>query len=198
MYPLMTQLTQVNGTQSNEAQSHGSTTLWLDDRDRIVEVCQTWNRFARANDGDGCLDHEIVNRNIREFIRGEATLMLLDTLIMQVRRLGKQLERPYRCDSPHMKRFMEMRIDRDGERVRFVHRVVRTEPVAVPVRFGFDRRGSMNRIVRCSMCNRVQVHCAWMEADDACASGYISGQQLVIYGVCPGCADAVRLAGRAA
>lgn len=195
MYPRMTQ---VNGTQSNEAQSHGTTTLWLDERDRIVQVCESWNRFARANEGDGCLDHVIVNRNVREFIQGDATLMLLDTLIMQVRRLGKQLERTYRCDSPDMKRFMEMRIDREGERVRFVHRVVRTEPLAVPVRFGFDSSGSMNRIVRCSMCNRVQVQRAWMEADDACADGHIAGQQLVIYGVCPGCADTVRRPGRAA
>lgn len=172
--------------------SADSIVFWIDDQDRIVEVNEAWNRFALANGGEGCVDHLVLGRNLREFVRGDATRMLLDTLVLQSRSWKKQIERVYRCDSSDMRRHMEMRIDPDGKRLRFAHRVVSTEPMSTAVQFTYDQSGALKKIIRCSMCNRVQVQRTWMEADAACTGGQIQAQQLVIYSVCPGCKAAVR------
>ena len=175
------------------AESTESTVFWVDDKDRIVEVNEAWNRFALANGGEGCIARLIVGRSLRDFIRGDATRMLLDTLMLQARSWKKQIDRVYRCDSSEVKRHMEMRIAPDGKRLRFTHRMVCTEPMSPAVRFMYDPSGSApTKIIRCSMCNRVQVERGWMESDIACASGEIQPQQLVIYSVCPTCKGAVR------
>lgn len=172
--------------------SADSIVFWLDDQDRIDEVNAAWNRFALANGGEGCVDRLVLGRGFRDFIRGDATRMLLDTLMLQARSWKKPIERIYRCDSSDVRRHMEMRIDPEGKRLRFSHRLVYSEPMSAAVRFTYDLGGSTRRIIRCSMCNHVQVHRAWMEADAACADGEIQPEQLVIYSVCPGCKAAVR------
>lgn len=180
------------GGGAGDASSDGIV-LWIDDRNRIVEVNEAWNRFALANGGDTCVARLVVGRNLRDFIRGDATLMLLDMLMLQARSWKKQIERVYRCDSSEVKRHMEMRIALDGKRLRFTHRLVHSEPMRAPVQFLYDQSGpSPRKIIRCSMCNRVQVQRGWMEPDSACASGQIHPQQLVIYSVCPTCKGAVR------
>lgn len=173
--------------------SPDSIVFWIDAKDRIVEVNEVWNRFALANGGEGCIDRLVVGRNLRRFIRGDATRMLLDTLVLQVRSWNKQIDRLYRCDSADVKRYMNMRIEPDGKRLRFTHFVVRTEPLSPAVGFTYDQSSSpINKLMRCSMCNRVQVGRGWMETDSAFAGGEIQTPQLVIYSVCPSCKSAVR------
>ena len=170
-----------------------SIVFWIDDKDRIVEVNEAWNRFALANGGQGCIDRLVVGRNLRTFIRGDATRMLLDTLVLQARSWNKQIDRLYRCDSAEVKRHMNMRIEPDGKRLRFTHQVVSTELMSPAVRFTYDpSSSSINKIMRCSMCNRVQVGRGWMEADSACTGGEIRTPQLVIYTVCSSCKGSVR------
>ena len=163
--------------------------FWLDEDDNIVRVNDVWDRFALANEGEGCSAGYVLGRRLRDFICGETTQILLDTLIVRARALKTPFDRGYRCDSPTTKRFMQMRIVPEEEGLRFEHWVVRTEPMRAPVRFvhaGLD----VECVVRCSMCNRLSQPHGWSEPD---ATSGLPSPQHVIYGVCPDCQHALGL-----
>ncbi|ACY17665.1 hypothetical protein [Haliangium ochraceum] len=169
-----------------------SVQFWLDEQDVIIAVNSEWDAFAAANEGDSCLQDLVLGRELRSFIRGDPTQMLIDTLIGRVRLRRDPVEREYRCDSPNLRRFMSMRIYWDAERLCFAHQILRVEPVKVPVSFAFDARRRRGQVVRCSMCCRVSVSGQWMEADAAREGGLIAATQPVVYSVCTPCRGMVR------
>ncbi len=158
---------------------------WVDDHDVVTDVSGDWDGFARENDGGAVLRDLVLGRTLWSFIEGDATRMLLSTLLGAVRTHGKTLVRRYRCDSPTHRRHMEMRLSRDGDRVRLEHRILREERMTPGVRFHY-RRGP-DALVRCSMCNRVKLDAEWREASDAAAEGRLPTEAAVVYSVCARC-----------
>ena len=58
--------------------------FWLDDENTIVRVNDAWDRFAMDNEGDACTAG-YVGRRLRDFVTGDATQILVDTLILRAR-----------------------------------------------------------------------------------------------------------------
>lgn len=171
-------------------------TYWLDDALRITAVSDRWDQFAQANDGDQALGSLITGRSLWDFVVDDVTRMWLEVLIKVARMRQEQVERPYRCDSPDLKRYMLMRITpEDQNSLRVDHILVSTAPRTRSVKIHFA--GTAPRVARthrrCSMCGRIANGNAWFEpdADEISDCGNLS----VIYTVCDDCAKALEPGG---
>ena len=164
----------------------------LDSSDTIVSVGGHWDDFARENNGENILSSKIIGWKLDRFISGDDTRMFVRTMIMSVRTLHRPIYRPYRCDSPTLKRFMEMTLlPRANGAVEVIHRELHSEPlfhnipiVAAPAGAGWAF------LKRCSLCNRVHAQGVWSEIDEAIETHrlQVTAPSLkVIYGVCPDC-----------
>lgn len=161
----------------------------LDANDRIVAVGGDWNEFALANDAEGLLAERVIGSAIFDHVSGDVSVMFLRTLLNGARTLQRPTKRPYRCDSPGLKRFMEMVVEPDVHaEVTVHHRLLRTESLKAMFRFAV-RQGAAPLATRCSMCNRLKVGGQWQEPEVAWAEGLLAAERTtpVIYGVCPDC-----------
>jgi hypothetical protein len=166
----------------------------LDETNAIIAVTGNWDRFAAENGGDDLLSMKIIGQRLDRFIAGDVTRMFVRTMLMSARTLKRNIQRTYRCDSPQIKRFMEMTIVPLGDGVLEVcHRHIRSEPYRYAVAFTPAAAGTTTGLIkRCSVCNRVRLRQSWRDADDALLSesppaAGATTQLTVIYGVCPDC-----------
>jgi hypothetical protein len=157
----------------------------LDNQDRIISVCGAWDKFADENSGINLSSKEVCGRLIWDFVTGDTTRMWLEAVFMFARARGTSIERPYRCDSPDLKRFMRMSITfKQGGVLLIEHEILATEQRKVPVYIHFGASNLKTTKERCSICGRVNTG-GWKEphAEHAEASGGIN----VVYTVCEDC-----------
>ena len=165
----------------------------LDASNAIIAVSGDWDRVALDNGGEQIISRRIIGRRLDDFITGDVTLMFVRTMLMSARTLKYVIRRPYRCDSPQLKRSMEMTIVPRAQGVLEVcHRQLGSEPYRYPLAFkGTASGAAANFIKRCSICNRVRVGQSWSEVDDAVRAGRLprdaGATLMVVYGVCPEC-----------
>jgi hypothetical protein len=160
------------------------TVYYLDERDVIVDVNAAWNAFALQNGGILLAD-EVIGEKLTRFITGEPTRMYVRTVLEGVRTLGRPAVRPYRCDSPGLKRFMQMSVVPEaGNRLRLEHRCLRVEgrEPAVAVEF----RPGKSAVRSCSVCNRIEHRGEWIEASQR-ITGTSTVRLDVAYEVCGNC-----------
>lgn len=162
------------------------------DRDnRIVEAGGgEWDRFALENDGRDAVAARVLGTNLLDHVHGDASRMLVFTMLERARRITRPHKVPFRCDSPHFKRFMEMEVSpAPNQGVSFAYRLLRVEPFPEPLRFavGDARRGPLR--IRCSSCNRIREAGRWREPEET-----MTGPEPIIiaYGVCDICQRRVR------
>lgn len=170
-----------------ESTAPDETRLWIDRRDHIVAVDDAWDEFALANDGEDMVGERIRGRILHQFISGGPTRMYLDLMIQRARYGYDPKPHAYRCDSPDLRRFMEMRIEREDEdRLRFEHRVLRVESMPRRMEFFTTEPGSEGAVCRCSICNRIKVdRKTWSDPFDL---GSLSvHRRPAYYSICPSC-----------
>lgn len=168
----------------------------LDRDDRIVEVGGNWDQFAQQNGGDEIVSHRVIGTPLFKYIDGETSRDHIWTAVDSVRKLSAPRKLAYRCDSPDLKRYMEMLIKPDvAGGVVVEHTTLRVEPLTPTIRF-VSGGASQALVIRCSMCSRVRIKGLWIEPDAAMAERLIApnATHRVAYGVCVECRT---LAGRA-
>lgn len=175
----------------------GFTRYRLDARDRIVEVGGDWDRFAIDNGAEELVSGVILGMPLRTFIAGDVTRMFVEALLARVRLTGRPAIIPYRCDSPGVKRFMEMSLESIGAELISEHRFLSEQVMFSPLSCVAAREpGARDVLKRCSMCSRLTDRSGQScEPDDYPNP---SGRTVrVIYHVCPDCQRRVqtRLAG---
>lgn len=181
---------------------------WLDDDNIICRVDDHWDRAMDSqNWSDRASASKIVGKPLFEFICDDVTRMYVATMIESVRVIPHTSFRPYRCDTPDMKRFMQMIITpEENGWIRVSHVLIRTEPLKKPVTFTTTtpitplrqlRNNQTINYVRCSICNRLQQYGnwdnSWHEADSFVVLGHASVKPLkVLHSVCPDCLHELR------
>ena len=159
---------------------------WLDGEDKIIGVGSTWDFFAGENEGREVVSELVVGRSLWEFISGDPTRMWLSSILTLARIRNENVNRPYRCDSPTVKRFMNLEIKKDADGVlHLVHSLVRVEAMSVPCRVNPTPSPGKKMIQRCSVCNRFNTAKGWTEAEDLDTP--IAHPIAVIYAVCGDC-----------
>ena len=166
----------------------------VDAADRIVAVNDEWRDFATANDGNGLVDP--LGESLWQHIGDQGSRDLYTLLLTSVRVSGRTASYPYRCDSPTLRRLMEMSVSPgdDGDLV-FSSRIVSTEPLPHAVLFGQSLPYSIGRVDVCGNCRKVRDRDGWTDIIDLLGKGRITARRnsfTVMYRICPECRTAIR------
>ena len=164
--------------------------------DQIVFANQDWFDFAIENHSD--LGPELVfKRPVWSFIADSGTKAILSAVIQRVRQNGRAIRLPFRCDSPDLRRHMEIEIRlQPDDHVEFESRVLRLESRDPVQLWSPEIQRSNQVIIACSWCKKIQVsRNNWMEVEESIAAlGLFNAPLLprVSHGVCPLCAAEIK------
>ena len=139
------------------------------DRALLIEYFNdAWADFARQN-GVADLPHRVLGTSLLDHVSGALVKHFTRELVRRARATRTGLTVPVRCDGPHVRRLMSMRIvPRRGGRTEFVATLVAEEPRAPQPFFDPSSPRSDALVFRCSWCSRVRVgEERWMELEDA-------------------------------
>lgn len=166
----------------------------IDRHDRIVSVSENWTAFAAENEGlETCHPKVVLHRSLWDFIQDDETRHLYGIVIDKVRSTGLPVAFPFRCDSPEMRRRLELEIlPQGGGSLEFRSTVLETESREPQDLLKRNARPSSGAILTiCSMCKKVRLPSGgWREVEEAVASlGLFDEAQLpdLSHGVCPAC-----------
>ena len=82
----------------------------IDRDDTLIYLNTTWNDFALENESASIISDHVLGKNILDFICNSETRHIHTQLMEKVRCQERPLEVPFRCDSPSLRRFMQMKI----------------------------------------------------------------------------------------
>jgi hypothetical protein len=160
--------------------------------DEIVYVNEAWERFAAANAGDALRRDDVIAMPIWEFIVDAATDRLYRDLMRRVRS-GLAVRFTIRCDSPTVRRLLEIRMAPYGEGgIEFCSKTVFTEERVTQELFDSTapRADAMVRV--CSWCNRVQHDDLWKEVEEVVRETRVFERlrpPMVTHGICEECSQ---------
>ena len=166
----------------------------IDADDRLIVFNSQWNRFATDNDSPYLTQEHITNQSLWDFIHDAETRHLHQALLKKVRQKGFRLTLTFRCDSPALRRFMEMNISPLGnDNVKYRCRCLWIEQrVAVPLLCANAAHSDNPRLLRmCSWCKKIDVgNNTWLEVEDAIRHLRLfdtSKLPQITHGVCHAC-----------
>jgi hypothetical protein len=157
--------------------------------DIIIAVGHGWDAAASIGAADALLADAVIGRSLYDYVCGDDTSMFVRVMISGARQRLQPTVRPYRCDSPTHRRWMEMEmVPRPNGDVAITHRILKTEPM--PQRVAPLAGHGKLLPKRCSICNRLRLAGEWHEPDTRAVATHIAtaGERFgVIYGICPTC-----------
>lgn len=170
----------------------GSCTYELDDNLRIVAVDAAWSGFAIANAAPELAPPPgPLGQPVLSYVADRTTALLYEELFSKVRRTGGRLMVPFRCDSPSLRRFLELRIEpRRPTGLRLHSRVLRVEerPEVLLLDRREPRDGELLRM--CSFCKSVEAQGRWRHVEEAIAALRLFERDVlpsITHSVCPSC-----------
>lgn len=168
------------------------------DRDnRIVSVDDAWRGFASDNGWKELASNDVVGQDIARYVAGWDLVTLYGAIFDHVRKSGTPESIPFRCDSPTVKRYMELEIAPLPEgRLSLIGRLVRAidHPYVPLLDLKRTRNGQWQII--CSVCRRIKRDDdSWGEIEDSVENPYevpASGLPRLTHGICEDCAAMMR------
>ena len=161
----------------------------IDSVDKISFVNDAWASFAVAN-GASHLPALAPGTSLFDHIFGMPVRQVYRDLVQRVRESGVEVSFPFRCDSPDLRRYLEMCIvPLPGDEVEFRSRIIREEQRTPPVFTTESGRCHPQQIAMCSWCKKIAAP-DWVEVEVAVGKlGLIEGadQPLISHGMCPEC-----------
>lgn len=166
----------------------------LDKSDQIVDVDEWWLAFAKENGAGELTRANVVGRLLWDFVCDEPTRTLYQEIHAQVRSTGNSIIVPFRCDSPGLKRFMQVKISLAADqRLNYESRMVRVIARAAIHILEPSRERSKAFLTMCSLCKRSLLEpTGWLELQDISLQLRIFDQQRVPqlrYTICPNCSN---------
>lgn len=164
----------------------------IDSGDRIVRVNPAWSAAAEEAGMPGLAAPQVVGQSLWGFVGDPATRHLYTAMLSRIRAGGPPMIFGFRCDTPVLRRLMEMRVtgEADGT-VSFTVRLVAAQarpPVAL-LEAGAPRGGSLIRM--CGWCKRLPLPTGrWVEVEEALhALDILDRTPLpsISHGICPDC-----------
>jgi hypothetical protein len=173
---------------------HDPVLFRIDRRDDIVFVNDAWTRFALDNEAPELVADFVLGRSLWDFVADATTRQLYAAVLRRVRS-GSSVRFPLRCDSPSVRRYLEMSVGpREGATVQFETRLVAAETRPHQVLWKRATPSSTDLLLVCGWCKRVNVSSEWLEVEDALVhlNAFDHPQTPpVTHGICPRCVDAV-------
>lgn len=141
----------------------------IDGANRITWVNETWNEFARANNGEALLPGAVIGLDLFASLSDPTVRELYAAMIRQVRAGGK-VRFDYRCDAPDKRRTFTMEIrSRPDAEVEFVSTLRREESRSSITLLEPETPRDDERFIRmCSWCQDVSLPSgAWVPVEEA-------------------------------
>jgi len=163
----------------------------IDDQDRLIKVDAGYYRFAEENGWSEA--GASLGRSLWDFVAGHDVRRLQRLLLRRVRDELREVQLPFRCDGPDVRREMDIRIvaDHSGRVVMFSAKLnsedEREEPQ--PLLDADLPRGS-DLLQMCAWCDRFQVEGKWVEVEEAAKRLELfrrSEMPEIDHGICPSC-----------
>ncbi|WP_339908349.1 hypothetical protein [Symmachiella dynata] len=169
----------------------------VDACDDLVWVDAAWLAFARENGAAELTEKSVQGRSLWEFIADATTQSLYQEIHRRIRLTGQSSVIPIRCDSPNLKRQMQLTISCEPEgalhyrsvllRVELQPRFTLLEP---------STKRTADELTMCSCCKKCLVEPTdWVELEIMAARLNLLENETapcLLYSVCPGCTDAAR------
>jgi hypothetical protein len=168
----------------------------IDAKSRFTFVNQEWLAFAQENQAPELTPEQVLGQQLDRYIAGQETKLLYEMIYERVRKTGRDIHLPFRCDSPDEKRDFRMRIAALEEGgLEFTVQVVRIER-RPPVSLLDNSVGhAATFLVICSWCKRIRLDDdRWVEIEQATAERELFGAAppSLTHGVCSDCLANIR------
>jgi hypothetical protein len=163
----------------------------IDEQDHLVRMDEGYYRFAEEN---GWAEAgSSLGRSLWDYVSGDELVKLQRLLIRRVRDEVGDVELPFRCDGPGVRREMSIRIvARPGGRIVLFSARLRSQEerdVPQPLLDSESPRGE-EIIEMCGWCDRFEVDGEWIEVEEAASRlELFSRAELpaLSHGICPDC-----------
>ena len=163
----------------------------IDEHDHLIRVDEGYYRFAEEN---GWSDAgSSLGRSLWDYVAGRELVKLQRLLVRRVRDEVGDVELPFRCDAPAVRREMDIRIvARPGGRlVLFSARLRAEEERDLPQRLLDPATPRSDEMLEmCGWCDRFEVDGEWVEVEEAARRlGLFNQPRLpaLSHGICPVC-----------
>lgn len=163
----------------------------IDEHDHLIKVDDGYYRFAEEN---GWRDAgSSLGRSLWDYVAGRDLVKLQRLLIRRIRDEVGDVELPFRCDGPAVRREMDIRIvARPGGRVVLFSARLRSEkerkipqPLLDP-----EVPRSEETVEMCGWCDRFEVEGEWVEVEEAAKRLQLFNRPelpALSHGICPDC-----------
>jgi hypothetical protein len=170
----------------------------IDHNNRIISVSDNWTDFAKENNASPeVIPPDVLGKSLFDFIPDMETADIYRTIIEAVREKKTQIKIPINCDSPELRRSIEVGIhwQEDGS-IEFISEIVKIEerePVTV---LDPTSPRSFDRFLNiCSFCKKIQTGVdEYQETGQAMRSLNIFDKKkmpMLHQLVCPSCVDEI-------
>jgi hypothetical protein len=163
----------------------------IDEHDHLVKVDEGYYRFAEENGWDEA--GTSLGRSLWDYVAGEDLRKVQRLLLRRIRDEVGDVELPFRCDGPDVRREMDIRIlARPGGRAVLFSARLRSEEerdIPQPLLDPAAPRGS-DTLAMCGWCDRFEVDGEWVEVEEAARRlGLFERPELpaLSHGICPDC-----------
>ena len=143
----------------------------IDHNDNIVWVNSWWLAFARENDAVELADPAFLGQSLWDSIADEQTLELYQEIHTHVRGNDQTRVVPFRCDSPTVRREMQLFItgSSDNDDLLYEGRMLRATPTRYSPMLDVRRPRLDAFLSICSCCKRVLLEShGWLAVDEVC------------------------------
>jgi hypothetical protein len=140
----------------------------ISETDEIIFLNDAWTAFALANGAPELIAEKVLNRNLWDFISDDTTRDVYRQLVDKVRG-NRFISFDFRCDSPDLHRFLEMKITlREDKNVQFDTRLISAEKRVYQNAFQKGARRGNGVIIVCSWCKKIDTRDGnWREIEEA-------------------------------
>jgi hypothetical protein len=163
----------------------------IDEHDHLVKVDEGYYRFAEENGWEEA--GTSLGRSLWDYVAGEDLKKVQRLLLRRVRDEAGDVELPFRCDGPDVRREMEIRIlARPGGRAVLFSARLRSEAerdVHQPLLDPTAPRG-IDTLAMCGWCDRFEVDGEWVEVEEAARRLRLFERPelpALTHGICPDC-----------
>lgn len=132
-------------------------TYEIDAEDRLRHVGGSFGSFATANGAPELERAQLVGRSIWDWIAGDDVRHAYRLLFQRVRERQARVRLPFRCDSPELRRFMELYVAPGANRsLLFTAHLLRTEVRPRVTLLDATVPRSETLVALCSWCKRAR------------------------------------------
>lgn len=167
----------------------------IDSQNHITYLNQAWIDFAQENQAPELVPDRVLGQDLASFIADWETRHLYEIIYDRIRRTGKIVQLPFRCDSPELRRFFQMTVaPLPAEGLSFTVRVIRIEPRPRVALLDSSTEPTGHHVVICSWCKRVELPVGhWVDLetviDQQCFFG--AAPPSLTHDVCPHCLEKI-------